>query len=101
MDYTLINSRHPIWSGLATTFNRSVSIVYSRLGNVTNGSIIIANCASCNTPGGIAHPQSGTAGRRVQINHAGHYNFSIFNWGNDADLTIMMVNAVQWAAQLI
>jgi hypothetical protein len=101
MDYTLISSEHPIWNGLATTFNISMTIAYSRLSNVTNGSIIIANCTRCTSPAVIGHPQSGTAGRRVQIAHAGHYSFSIFNWGNDADLTTMMVNAVQWAAQLI
>jgi hypothetical protein len=101
MDFTLISSEHPIWNGLATTFNTSMTIAYSRLGNVTSGSIIITNCTRCTTPAVIVSPQSGTAERSVKINHAGHYSFSVFNWGNYAYLTTIMVNAVQWAAQLI
>jgi hypothetical protein len=65
------------------------------------GNTVIANCTRCNSPGFIVHPQSGTAGRRVQIAHAGHYSFSTFDWANDPNLLPMMVNAVLWAAQLI
>jgi hypothetical protein len=101
MDYTRISSGHPIWNGLATNFNTSMTIAYSGLSNVTNRSIIIANCTRCTTPAVIVSPQSRTAERSVQINHAGHYSFSIFNWGNYAYLTTIMVNADQWAAQLI
>ncbi len=101
MDFTLTNSGHPIWNGLPTTFNTSVQICYSQLNSPGPGSIVIANCTRCNAPGVIVHPQSGTAGRRVQIAHAGHYEFSTFNWANDPNLLPMMVNAVLWAAQLI
>jgi hypothetical protein len=81
IDCTLANSGHPIWNGLATTFNTSVSLAYNRSGNVTSGSIIITNCTRCTTPAVIVSPQSATAGHRVQIAHACHYRFSIFNWG--------------------
>ena len=101
MDFALINSGHPIWNGLATTFNTSVAIVYSRLSTPINGSIIIANCTRCTTPAVIVYPQSGSSGRRVQIAHAGHYGFSSFNWGNDLNILRMMVNSVLWAARLI
>jgi hypothetical protein len=101
MDFTLTNSGHPIWNGLPTTFNTSVQIVYAQLNSPGPGSILIANCTRCNSPGVIVHPKSGTAGRRVQIAHAGHYSFSTFDWANDPNLLPMMVNAVLWAAQLI
>jgi hypothetical protein len=101
MDFTLTSTGHPIWNGLPNTFNTSVQIVYSVLSVTGTGNTVIANCTRCNSPGVIVHPQSGTAGRRVQIAHAGHYSFSTFNWANDPNLLPMMVNAVLWAAQLI
>ncbi len=102
MSYTLVKSGHPIWNGLATSFSTNVTLGYSTLNTPSIGSIVIATCPMCgNTPGVIVRPQSGTAGRIVQINHAGHYNYGEFNWGNDANILTMMINAVKWGAQLI
>ncbi len=100
MSFTLIVSGHPIWNGLATSFSTSVTLGYSSLATPKSGSTIIANCTNCNTAGVIIYPCSGTTGRIVQIAHAGHYT-SGFYWGIDANIDTMMVNAVQWASQLI
>jgi hypothetical protein len=102
MSYTLVNSGHSIWNGLATSFTTNVTLGYSTLNTPITTSIIVANCPICgNTPGVIVRPILGTAGRIVQINHAGHYSYGGFNWGNDANILTMMINAVKWAAQLI
>jgi hypothetical protein len=101
MSYTLVNSGHPIWNGLATSFTTSVTLGYSTFSTLNSGSIIIANCTAIGTPAVIVRPSFGTAGRIVQIAHAGHYSVAAFNWGNDANVVTMMINAVQWAAQLI
>ncbi|CAF1515129.1 unnamed protein product, partial [Adineta steineri] len=101
MSFTLINSGHPIWNGLATSFSTSVTLGYSTLNTPKVGTTIIANCTVCGTPAVIVAPSSGTAGRIVQIAHAGHYNTGTFNWGNDANIVTMMINAVKWSARLI
>ncbi len=101
MSYSLVSSGHPIWNGLATNFSTSVTLGYSILGTPVNGSTIIANCGICNTGAVIVRPTSGTTGRIVQIAHAGHYTSGQFNWGNDANILTMMVNAVKWAAKII
>ena len=101
MSYNLVSSGHPIWNGLASSFSTSVTFGYSTLNTPNSGSVIIANCGSCGTSAVIAQPSSGNAGRIVQIAHAGHYSSAVFNWGNDANVETMMINAVKWAAQLI
>lgn len=103
MSLVLVSSSHPISTGLPISFNTSVTVGYGRLGIPTSGSIVIANCTVCGTPAVIVRPSSGTAGRIVQIAHAGHDTFSSsqFNWGNDPNLLKMMINAVKWAAHLI
>ncbi len=69
MTYTLINSRHAIWNGLVTTFTTSISVRYSVFGTRTSGSIVVANCTSCNSSAVIVRPCSGTAGH----NYGGFY----------------------------
>ena len=101
MSYTLVNSGHPIWNGLATSFSTSVTFAYSTLNTTAIGTTIIANCTSFGTPAVVVLPSSGSAGRIVQIAHAGHYSTGAFNWGNDANVLTMMRNAVRWAANLI
>jgi len=101
MTFTLINNGHPIWNGLATSFNTSVTLGYSTLGTPNSGNTVIANCTVCGTAVVIVRPSLGAAGRIVQIAHAGHYSGGGFNWGNDANVETMMVNAVKWAARLI
>ena len=103
MSHILVSSSHPIWNGLPTSFNTSVTVGYGKLGILTSGSIVIANCTVCGTPAVIVRPSSGTAGRVVQIAHAGHDPSltTQFNWGNDQNLLKMTINAVKWAADLI
>ena len=102
MDFNLLYAGHPIWTGLANSFNTSVTIAYQRLGTPISGTVIVANCSICNSNSVFTYPQSGTAGRIVQIAHASHYSFaSTFNWGNDANLLTMMINSVKWAVRLI
>lgn len=55
----------------------------------------------CGTAAVVVRPSSGSAGRIVQMAHAGHYSSGVFNYGNDANILTMMHNAVRWAAQLI
>jgi hypothetical protein len=101
MSYTLVNSGHPIWNSLATSFSTTVTFGYSTLNALKNGSIIIANCPTCGTPAVIVRPGLGRAGRIVQIAHSGHGDTTQFNWENEANVQTMMINAVKWAAQLI
>jgi hypothetical protein len=101
MTFNLINNGHPIWNGLATSFSTSVRLGYSTLRTPNSGNTVIANCAVCGTPVVIVRPSLGAAGRIVQIAHAGHYIRGGFNWGNDANVETMMINAVKWAARLI
>jgi hypothetical protein len=101
MSFTLVNSGHPIWNSLATSFTASVTLGYSTLNTPNNGSIIVANCTTCGTSAVIVRPYSGTNGRIVQIAHAGHYGGTGFDYGNDVNVETMLINAVKWAARLI
>ncbi|CAF1286751.1 unnamed protein product [Rotaria sordida] len=103
MSFDLVSINHPIWNGLAISFNTSVAFGYSVLDTPKNESIIIADCRSCGGPAVIVRPSVASTGRIVQIAHGAHYSSgeTVFNWGNDANVVTMMNNAVKWSAKMI
>ncbi|CAF1039505.1 unnamed protein product [Rotaria sp. Silwood1] len=103
MSFDLVSINHPIWNGLAASFNTSVTLGYSVLSTPINGSLTIASCMQCGGPAVIVRPSVASNGRIVQIAHGGHYSSggANFNWQNDANLVTMMNNAVKWAAKMI
>lgn len=88
--FTLTDTGHPIWDGLPTSFTTiSVGI---ESGTVGNGGTAIATCDQC---GGSGVSVRETAGRVVQIGHAGNYGG--YAWYTDTNLLTMFSNAARWA----
>ncbi|CAF4115289.1 unnamed protein product [Rotaria sordida] len=103
--FSLTLNTHPIWNDLPSVFTSKVSMSISELSSVSNEAQVVANAMGFERggPGVIIKSDNGTAGRLVQIAHSAHHttNNGIFNWANDNNITMMMVNAVRWAAKLI
>ena len=95
MTFNLVNIGHPIWTGLPTSFNSSVSLGYGIYNTLTGGSVIVANCSSCNSPAVVIRSSSGSIGRIAQISYA------VDNWGSDSNILTIMINSVKWAAKII
>jgi len=97
MTFTL-QSAHPIWTGLPSSFVSVNSMGYNQSMNLGAGAKTIATCTECNNIGVAVKDPMG-AGRIVQIAHAGDYN-SPQAW-SDANIAKMIQNAVLWAARCL
>jgi hypothetical protein len=68
------------------------------VGEAINGGTSIASVLAASTGDGVVVKEA--AGRIVHIAHAAHYN-GANPWGTDANTTLMMTNAVRWAARCL
>jgi hypothetical protein len=96
LTFSLVQTGHPIWNGLATSFTTSVTLGANISGTLNSGATEIASCTQCGTYGVAVRDPSST-GRVVQIAHAAAY--SGYAWYSDSNLTKMMANSALWAAR--
>ena len=97
--FTLSVPSHPIWTGLPTTISTASSFGYS-IGAPTNGGVAIANLQAPSQAGAGVVVRDGT-GRVVHIAHAGNYVHTAGWEANDPSTTLMLTNALRWAARCL
>ena len=96
LTFSLVQTGHPIWNGLPTSFTTTVSLGANISGVLASGATEVASCTQCGTYG-VAVKDPASTGRVVQIAHAAAYLSEA--WYNDSNLTKMMANAALWAAR--
>jgi hypothetical protein len=98
--FTLSATAHPIWTGLPASFTSSPRMTYT-IGSAINGGQAIASVGGTDqptAPGVIVRDAADNSGRVVHVNHAASYDPG---WTSDANLLLMMTNAVRWAAHCL
>ncbi len=99
--FTSLMQYHPIWNGLPTTFTSVIPTATSTNYIYGTGTKLAAKCEICGGGliGVVVQDQSSEGkGRIVQINHQINGNGSL--WDIDPNITQLMVNSVNWAAEL-
>ncbi len=86
---------HYIWTGIPETFT-TVAVGWNQGSTLTNDGVSLGTCSACSGSVGAVR-DSESAGRVVQLAHAGDYEE--YAWATDANLLKMTVNSVKWAAR--
>ena len=92
---------HPVWTGLPNSFTTQYAMGYNISSMLQNGGTMIASCTECQNIGVAVKDGSGSTGRIVQIAHAGNFSTGGMAWGNDANITKMLTNAIGWAGRCL
>jgi hypothetical protein len=98
--FTNLMEYHPIWNALPTTFTSVIPTSTSTNYVHGTGTMLVAKCETCGGDklGVVVQDQSSEGkGRIVQINHGVNGNGSL--WDIDRNITQLMVNSVNWAAE--
>ncbi len=86
---------HYIWTGIPETFT-TVAVGWNQGSALANDGVSLGTCSACSGSVGAVR-DSESAGRVVQLAHAGDYEG--YAWATDANLLKMTVNSVKWAAR--